>query len=428
MFNVQSDVLKQNNKYSGLKQTIESQLKQFSIATGVNCMCISKDNGDYHCEKNCDFCTLASGITGKAVECDKHITYGAYQAERFDGKYIFYCPMGLVLFASPIFVEGRVFAVAVGGPVLLIEHDEYVSEDLIKKFGIDDTHIPKLKKEVKKISHLAPERVTALSEMLFAVCSCISGVDQLQYLGDEETVGNDVAKYINIISTMGGNEELSNTYPIEKERELLSLIAGGDKENSQRLLDEILHHIIAYSTDFEKAKTRVLELVVLLSRAALEGGADVEQIFGLNYKYLNQINSYMTVEQLSNWLSNIMDRFADCLFSIPDVKHTDTIYKAIEYIRQNYSKKITLEDVAGHVYLSPSYFSKIFKNEVDVSFSNYLNRLRVENSKRLLLNSDLSLSEVSEMLGFEDQSYFSKVFKKSTGVTPSKYRQRHGKI
>lgn len=420
--------MKSSDKVINLKKKIEEQLRQFSIATGINCIIVSNDDDGFHPQNSCEFCKTVKGITGKEIQCRKALTYGAYQSERFGGKYIFYCPMGLVHFASPIFADGQVFAVAVGGPVLLFEHDEYVSEDLIGKFGIAPVYADKLKDGVKSIRYLSPERVTALSQMLFCVCACISGWDQLQYINDEESLGNDISKYINFISTMGSDDS-TKSYPIEKERELLSYITAGDKVHSQKLLDEILGHIIAHSNnDFNKAKSRVLELVVLLSRAALEGGADVEQIFGLNYKYLNKVNKYKTVEELSHWLSSMMARFTDCVFNIANLKHVDAIYKALDYIKRNYAEKITLEDVAAHVYLSPSYFSRIFKEEVDISFNNYLNKVRIENSKRLLLNDELGLVEISQMSGFEDQSYFSKVFKRVTGVTPGKYRQRHGKI
>ena len=112
--------LKSDNKWSKLEQRITDQLRQFSIATGIGCFFVSSDMNGYHPNESCAFCRTVSGVTGKAVECHKALIYGAYQAERFDGKYIFYCPMGMAHFASPIFVDGRVFGVAIGGPVLLI--------------------------------------------------------------------------------------------------------------------------------------------------------------------------------------------------------------------------------------------------------------------------------------------------------------------
>jgi len=123
-----------------------------------------------------------------------------------------------------------------------------------------------------------------------------------------------------------------------------------------------------------------------------------------------------------------MSRFLDCVFKFNDIKHVDIIYKAADYIRRNCSKKITLEDVAGYVYLSPAYFSRLFSEEMKCTFSTFLNQVRIEKSKRLLLSEDIRLVDVALLVGYEDQSYFSKVFKKLAGTTPGKYRELRGKI
>ncbi len=178
---------------------------------------------------------------------------------------------------------------------------------------------------------------------------------------------------------------------------------------------------------FDVIKARVLELIVLLSRAAMEGGADAEEIFGLNYKYLEQIHNFHSADELAMWLSTIMLRFVDCVFNLTDVKHVDVIYKAAEYVRKNYMNKITLEDVAKNVYLSPSYFSKIFKEEMKCNFNAYLNQVRIHVGKELLKNPAIPLVDVALRVGYEDQSYFSKVFKKMTGMSPGKFRELRGK-
>ena len=218
-------------------------------------------------------------------------------------------------------------------------------------------------------------------------------------------------------------------YPLEKERELMELIETGDKPGSQRVLNEILGQIFfASGGSFEVIRSRVLELVVLLSRAAIKGGADAQQIFGLNYTYLGRINTFRNVEELTYWLSGIMARFTDQVFNLTDVKHVDVMYRAVDYIRKNYTKRITLEETASFVYLSPAYFSRVFKDEIGDNFNIYVNKIRIEAAKKLLLNEKVSLVDISSLVGFEGQSYFSKVFKKMTGVTPGKFRESRGKI
>jgi YesN/AraC family two-component response regulator len=91
-------------------------------------------------------------------------------------------------------------------------------------------------------------------------------------------------------------------------------------------------------------------------------------------------------------------------------------------------KKILLEDVAGHVQLSPSYFCSVFKQEMKCNFNAYLNRIRIEMSKKLLMDNDIPLADVANLVGYEDQSYFTRVFRSHVGTSPGKYRERKGQI
>jgi two-component system, response regulator YesN len=104
------------------------------------------------------------------------------------------------------------------------------------------------------------------------------------------------------------------------------------------------------------------------------------------------------------------------------------MYKVQEYINLHYREKINLGDVADYVFLSKSYLSKIFKDEMKCNLTNYINKLRVEKSKTFLLRNNVSLVDIANSVGFDDQSYFTKVFKKVTGISPGKYRETHGNI
>ena len=111
------------------------------------------------------------------------------------------------------------------------------------------------------------------------------------------------------------------------------------------------------------------------------------------------------------------------MWNFNESKNPVLIQKSISYINEHYNEDINLETIANIVHLNPSYFSSIFKKEVGVSFSNYLNKIRIEQSKLLLKNTDSSIVEIALEVGFEDQSYFSKVFKNLTKMTPKQYRQ-----
>ena len=408
----------------------------YSNSCGVECTVVDIHGIELYkagCAAGCDFCAKAREYPGVAEVCRSSHLYGSYQAERFGGRYIFFCPFGLVHWTSPIISEGRLAGSLLGGPVLMIDPDEFLLDEMILKSGMKASILEVLKSEARKIKVVSPEKVRSMSEMLFITAMHISGSGRELYMAGEKITAqqSDISGYIH--SLKQGNQasyqsEVKSgsyvSYPIVREKILLSAVSRGDKSNSQKILNEMLGHIFFSSgNDFGIIKTRILELLVLLSRAAMEGGADDREIFGMNYDYIGSINSFDNVEQLAYWLSEIMKRFTDCVFNLKGVKHIDVIYKALEYIRNNHMRKITLDEVASHVYLSPSYFSSLFKREMKTNFSSYLNLKRVETSKRLLADSSVNLLEIAGLSGFEDQSYFTKVFKKYTGTSPGKYRE-----
>lgn len=88
-------------------------------------------------------------------------------------------------------------------------------------------------------------------------------------------------------------------------------------------------------------------------------------------------------------------------------------------------RDISLGDVAAHVNISRTYFSRIFKNEMGENFVDYLARVRIEKAKEYLLFTDLKTYEVAEKVGFQDSGYFSKMFKKIVGVTPSEFKRQN---
>lgn len=385
----------------------------------------------YASGKYCTFCQRIQSLLSTNLQCSHVHLYGSYQAERFGGKYIFFCPIGLVHWAAPIIVEGMMQGAILGGPVLITNPEDLLINEVIEKHNINSASINDLRKTIQEVKYVNPSRVSSLAEMLSLVAGHISKLNPVQMIEDQENLEqqSQIAGYIHFLKSMGGDDETGkNAYPIEKEKELLSLISTGDKTGARTVLNEILGHVFfASGRNFEVVKARILELVVLLSRAALEGGAGLDEIFGLNFKYLNQINKYTSVEQLATWLSRIMNRFTDCVFDLKDVKHVDVIYKALEYIKKNYMNKISLNDVADTASISPSYFSKVFKEEMKRNFNMYLNQYRVNKSKKLLMDDSVSLVNIAFLTGFEDQSYFSKVFKKITGMSPGKYRESMGR-
>ena len=98
------------------------------------------------------------------------------------------------------------------------------------------------------------------------------------------------------------------------------------------------------------------------------------------------------------------------------------IKKACEYIDKNLAQDISLDQVASHVNVSTFYLSKLFKEEKNITFVNFLTDKRLDKSRTLLKQSNLSIKEITSECGWNDQNYFSRIFKNKYGLTPSEYR------
>lgn len=104
-------------------------------------------------------------------------------------------------------------------------------------------------------------------------------------------------------------------------------------------------------------------------------------------------------------------------------RYSKIINKAINYIENNYGNHLlSIEEVADNVHMSSSYFSMIFKNEKNISFTDYLIALRIDKAKEYIKKSDLKIYEISDKVGYDTAAYFSTAFKKSTGMSPSEYK------
>lgn len=398
-------------------------LHTFEKAVGINCFIVDVNKSVFRVSETVPFCKQCHAkqteLFGRA-KCYNLMEYATYQSVRWGGKYEFLCPAGAAFIAASGLENGVLKYGLVAGPFTMVPIDDFLADEFSGLFPGD---VKCLEKSARQLPYIAPSRVSSLADMLLMVVAFSRHRDSEDVRLAEQTS----ARYKEIFSTIQDikHSDEDYSYPIDTEKKLQRYITSGDKKSAQRALNEILGAIFFSSgADFEAIKARVTELLVLLSRAAIEGGAEPSRIFGLNRDYLGEISRFDNVEDLSNWLASMLSSFTGLVFAAPDAKHTETIQKVMEYVNNNYMNRITLNDVSEHVSFSVSYLSRMFKEEKGISLTSYINEVRIRAAKVLIKQSDISLSQAAYLCGFDDQSYFSKVFKKLTGTTPGKYREQ----
>nr|WP_295970800.1 response regulator [uncultured Bacillus sp.] len=133
-------------------------------------------------------------------------------------------------------------------------------------------------------------------------------------------------------------------------------------------------------------------------------------------------------EEIKKAIDHVIEaiRIADSFTS--QTKNTDpadqpVLLKAIRFIESNFTKDLKLQEAADLVHLNPQYFSRLFKKETGLTFTEYVSKLRIGRAKRLLLDSELPIYRIASDLGFSDAAYFSKVFLKYEKQSPIAYRK-----
>jgi AraC-like DNA-binding protein len=210
-----------------------------------------------------------------------------------------------------------------------------------------------------------------------------------------------------------------------QEPALLAAMRRGDRGEAMRIINHVLVHI--YSAGEERSdllKGLLLELVVMISRAAIEAGAMQSDVLGTNFRILTELAEIDDDEQLAAWLRTAFDHLFSTIQQQEDFTPPLLIGKALDYMRENLHRDITRDETAQHAGISPSHFSHLLKQRTGRSFTELLRQCRVDLACELLGKTKETLATIAQRCGFCDQSYFTRVFRDVKGMTPGNFRDQ----
>jgi AraC-like DNA-binding protein/ligand-binding sensor protein len=361
--------------------------------------------------------------------CNTIHTNAVQKACHYGGSYTYICDLGFMFWTSPIFREGRFSGALLGSGFLGIEPEETLRAMMTMSEGAVQEET--IRESLACFSRADSGRIKALAELFLTCAQSLSeaGKDYHETLRRRATQQSVIAGQIALLREQHPEGGPLPGYPLDKERMLLTALRRGDSEAGKKALDELLGVLFYANPDhFNYIRFRAIELVVLLSRIAIAPGSGDTVLLETNNRYLKQIQEVENVAELTDALHSIVETLAERIFSFQGVRHAAALQKAERYIHENFTRKISLNEIAEISGLSAPYFSTIFREEMGENLSSYLNRLRVERAGRLLVETSQSLTEIAGACGFEDQSWFSKIFKSYTGTSPGKYRSQGGRV
>lgn len=402
-------------------------LECFSNATGLYLKGIDPE-GEVFLElenlQECEFCGYVRSCNAGA--CTASYQQACQEAAKWKEPYFFRCHAGLVMWAVPIIVEEQSVGCLICGQVLLWEIDAFFIEEL-EEMNQDIENFGLLCEKARKLKVLSPHKSQSVADMLQAILNYLSKANAGGY--DErlktEAWRNVILNHMDERKNKFLEDPFDYDRHLKKEKMLLQAIRTGQRDKVSRALPGFLTDIYVlsnYSPD--RVKVRVLEFMALVSRAIVEAGLDSHIAVMQNEKLFMEAAGIREVEVLFDRVSTMVDEFMEDIFILGETSHRSVLKAVREYIGAHYREALRIEDLAAEVGLSDSYLSHLFKETFNYTVNDYITRVRVENSVRLMEKRELTLREIAAHCGFKSPGYFSKVFKKYLGVTPREYRNR----
>lgn len=368
------------------------------------------------------YCSLIRKHIFTGNECFQLHRRAGQQAMKLGEAYIFTCHANLNHIAFPLIHQGELLGSILVGPFLMDAPDSTLVIGVAQEHSVSPTLCLELYDELTGLQVMQPSRVQHLSRLLDHLLSPLLPSERAMMretqgkLYQQSRINETIQRY--------KEQEISTTqrYVYEKENALLAKVRIGGVQEAKALLNDLLGYVFfTEGGKVEAVRLRAIELTTLLSRVAMDGGARVDSIYDLNSKFLSLLSRGESIDDLCYLLQDVVESFMSAMFNQLD-KGNPYVRRALGYMSEHFSEALTLEIVAKEVGLSTSYFSALFHQVVGVSFREHLCRIRVEESKQLLLSTDYSLTDIALAVGFADQSYFCKVFKRIVGMTPGKFR------
>ena len=288
----------------------------------------------------------------------------------------------------------------------------------------------------KHIDFILEQKISALRDKLryiyqFDIKASIGNpVDSFSNLSDSYLNAANALGYMDIL----GNNNVVNSSNVKqispshhdvKKVKYATISSLLRSENVEELNREILNYIeqLIYVSNysFQFIQQKAIELICLILSAAQELGLNTDTVFK-DYSPVTALYSVSSVLDVKTILTDTSSMIIDSIKQNRANNTDRTLADAKNYISMNFSDPaFNIENVAEYLNLSPKYLAQLFKKIENCSFSEYLNKVRIEKAKTLLEKTHLRVYEVAEKVGFDNSKYFFQVFRQMTDMSPREY-------
>lgn len=213
------------------------------------------------------------------------------------------------------------------------------------------------------------------------------------------------------------NKKEKKTYPYEIEDKIVELIRKKEFEEAKRQVIKIIEYLKS-EYEFVEFKKELQGLYTIVERSIRRNAPEL--LLQGSDRLASDVGSY---SDLMSFYNHMFDYAKEMMKQMPD-KNEALIQKVCSYLEEHYNEDISLEEAASMIGFSSFYFTKLMKEHTNMSYVDYITSLRVNQAKKLLETTDMTVKDVGIAVGYENANYFTRVFKRMEGSSPSQYKSK----
>ena len=410
-----------------LSDYLKSSITAFCLVTAVPVTFFDKAGEiSWECEPQRKLCNSFAVYTTPDSLCRRNLLSSFNLVSNLGEPYIFTCRMGLVNIGVALTLDSQYHGSFIAGPLIMGRLTENAISTALELNDLDEGALSKTVVTLREMRNYQPKEVSHLAMLLnnCVLASTLPGSGEMQPnrpLRQQFKVWDGIQEH--------KRQRRDVSYPYALENSLIEKVKSGDEAGARTLTTNLLDQIAIFeSGDLAAVRNRFFGIFAVLTRALAEDGGE-----GLNDgNEMPPVDAYALesaadLGELQAAAGELVGRYAQNIFSGIYGGSSDVIRQTIRQVNDNFGHKITLQTIAGLLHVNPSYLSMLFKEEMGLTFTEYLNAMRVKRAKQMLAGTNLSVVDISLKSGFADQSYFTKVFKRAEGLTPRDYRSQNEK-
>lgn len=247
------------------------------------------------------------------------------------------------------------------------------------------------------------------------------------YTQAHASVDVDFNKYKHTNDSIAFLKNIEKRY--QAENKLIEAVRSGDIEVCQNLF---FNKVSALNMPYRipqdplrSSKNSYVILNTILRKSAEKGGVHPYYVDLISTKYSISIEQCGSLSELGQLANEMIIKYCTAVKKYSIVGYSYIVRETINYVNFNFALKLSITDIAKQLHVSHSHLARQFKQEMKMTFTEFVHSKRVSEAKVLLEFSSNTIAEISAKVGFEDINYFSRIFKKIEGETPTSYRYKY---